>query len=105
MSRYIDAELLKSRIKYYNPATGGCRKPTKNEMKIDAMVTFETLLEWVDRCPQADVAPVVHAEWEDNGADYKCSNCGHTEPCYDMLYCPHCGAKMDRLDEPKKELK
>lgn len=54
----------------------------------------------------ADVAPVVHGEWEDYGAGVCCSKCGISlfhqdtnnnagiEPsCFE--YCPYCGAKMD----------
>lgn len=56
--------------------------------------------------PVADVAPVVHGEWEDYGAGVCCSKCGISlfhqdtnnnagiEPsCFE--YCPYCGAKMD----------
>ena len=36
------------------------------------------------------------AEWKEDGSwyFYKCSNCGHTEPYYVMVYCPVCGARM-----------
>lgn len=64
--------------------------------------------------PAADVAPVVHAKWENCdwvGPDYhgcgtiripnagmKCTNCVHVFK-KDLLwkdnYCPDCGAKMD----------
>lgn len=56
--------------------------------------------------PAADVQPVVHGEWADEGfyADgsakhaFHCSNCGHhiIEWKDDTSnYCPNCGAKMD----------
>lgn len=83
---------------------------------------IETVLEYAENIPAADVAPVVHAEWleapfesiwpGDFDADgnfvvhtymaWKCSRCGrrisekqhpNKEP-----YC-HCGAKMDGGEE------
>lgn len=49
--------------------------------------------------PGADVAPVVHSRWDENG---NCVNCGRHAPfwfmsfcCYRSKYCPDCGAKMD----------
>lgn len=44
---------------------------------------------------QPTIDPVKHGEWEEDGALYKCTNCGHTEGYYDMSYCPECGARMD----------
>lgn len=56
--------------------------------------------------PIADVQPVVHAKWELVNEDenvYMCSNCGDEFITIDgtatenhMLYCPFCGAKMDK---------
>lgn len=47
----------------------------------------------------ADVAPVVHGRWGDNGIPDSmlcgCSVCGFTCGAYSFLYCPNCGAKMD----------
>ena len=51
--------------------------------------------------PAADVAEVVHGEWEETDCDtIICSRCGFE---YDLIcmaiedytYCPNCGAKMD----------
>lgn len=70
---------------------------------------------WKDRCdymavrvtnimniPAADVAPVVHGEWEwrefygEHGLMLCCSNCRETEGANMRFeYCPHCGARMD----------
>lgn len=59
----------------------------------------------------ADVAPVVHATWYDDGTELgcQCSKCGKTLDDYvryDMdadiglveipNFCPNCGAKMDK---------
>lgn len=58
-------------------------------------------LEKIRKMPSADVAPVVHAEWD---SDERCTACGEkstegldAEKWNYWLppYCPHCGAKMD----------
>ena len=49
--------------------------------------------------PAADVAPVVHARWENySPITIKCSRCGHVIHDWrysECKYCPNCGAKMD----------
>ena len=49
--------------------------------------------------PAADVAPVVHGRWVDNGIPGSmlsgCSVCGFTCGAYSFFYCPNCGARMD----------
>lgn len=53
--------------------------------------------------PAADVAPVRHGRWIDNGAcgykwAFSCSKCGYIDgyPFNDRHnYCPNCGAKME----------
>ena len=51
------------------------------------------------RQPAADVAPVVHGKWGDNGIAgsmlVKCSVCGFDCGANSFSYCPNCGAKMD----------
>lgn len=60
----------------------------------------ESVLEYAENLPAADVAPVVHGRW-DNMDGYKtrkvCSECGWDVPEYGKFYsyCPNCGAKMD----------
>lgn len=57
----------------------------------------------IDSIPTADVAPVVHGEWRENGLNgfayaLICSKCGYIDgyPFNDnSRYCPNCGAKMD----------
>lgn len=64
-----------------------------------------------DSAPAADVAPVVHAQWDDSGrytfpggsTAVRCTKCGCalTESEYHLQnwnYCPVCGAKMDGGD-------
>lgn len=52
--------------------------------------------------PAADVAPVVHGRWVDNGIPGSmlsgCSVCGFTCGAYSFFYCPNCGARMDGED-------
>ena len=49
--------------------------------------------------PAADVAPIVHAHWDDSfdGITLYCSACGMPHRCLMRIpdYCPNCGAKMD----------
>lgn len=102
--RYIDAEVLKNRISYHDYTTDTYRKSTPDEMKHEANVTLETLLGWIDGCPQADVAPVVHAHLV---VERYCSHCDCDIHDYDMYsklpkYCPECGAKMDEVVEDAK---
>ena len=50
--------------------------------------------------PAADVAPVVHGRWVDNGIPGSmlsgCSVCGFSCGAFSFSYCPNCGAKMDK---------
>ena len=77
-----------------------------------------TLYDEMKNLPAADVAPVVHAKWENcdwvepyyhgcgtiriPNAGMKCTNCVHVFK-KDLLwkdnYCPNCGAKMDLEDD------
>lgn len=58
------------------------------------------------KMPAADVVPVTHGQWIDNGANgYKwafvCSLCGYVDGHpFDNRhnFCPNCGAKMDGGD-------
>lgn len=53
--------------------------------------------------PAADVAPVVHGRWGDNGIPESilcgCSVCGFTCGSSSFRYCPNCGTKMDGGNE------
>lgn len=84
-----------------------CDKKHANEHFIFGI---ESVLEYVENLPAADVAPVVHGRWieqEDPMLDvyYTCSACkedfyiettGYTEKdLFLYTYCPNCGAKMD----------
>lgn len=61
--------------------------------------------------PTADVAEVVHGEWQQNKyykSIYYCSKCGRRivdrsqNPYEHFPYC-HCGAKMDKKEAPVKK--
>ena len=66
---------------------------------------IETVLEYAENLPAADVAPVRHGRWEmrptgmatDTGPEYKayCTACNEPNKQYHPPFCPHCGAKMD----------
>ena len=63
---------------------------------------IESVLEYVENLPSADVAPMVHGRWTHLGGDeWCCSVCGFvitTEGSWDKptkKYCEDCGAKMD----------
>lgn len=68
-----------------------------NPQKIPYLLAAKVLRE-VSDTPAADVAPVVHGRWGDDGSGIIiCSECGRG---YSLIprythYCPNCGAKMD----------
>lgn len=56
------------------------------------------VLRGVEDAPTADVAPVVHGRWiEDGSLIITCSECkrGYNLIAKYTHYCPNCGAKMD----------
>lgn len=57
---------------------------------------IESVLEYAENLPAADVAPVVHGRWihyPDCGVT-RCSHCGWSiEECWESKHCPECGAK------------
>lgn len=82
-----------------------CDKEHANEHFIFGI---ESVLEYVENLPAADVAPVVHGRWirpHWKNSDYccDCSECGgeamHRDYQWDKngIYpiCPNCGARMD----------
>ena len=71
---------------------------------------IESVLEYAENLPAADVAPVTHGRWiskNDHGYEWTfvCSNCDYVDgyPFNDRHnYCPNCGAKMDEHVEDDK---
>ena len=64
---------------------------------------IESVLEYAENLPAADVAPVVHGRWIYKGDSdmWVCSRCGrgvNANPEGIELYCYHCGAKMDEKE-------
>ena len=65
----------------------------------DEPIPFETLVYDLRDMKAANVAPVRHARWDENG---RCSNCGGHAPFWCMAstyykspWCQECGAIMD----------
>lgn len=72
---------------------------------------IESVLEYAENLPAADVAPVVHGRWDDSGyytfpggsTAVRCTECGCALTVSEFRlnnwnYCPVCGAKMDGGD-------
>lgn len=87
---------------------GANRSPAQNDM-------LDRICCDIKNMPAADVAPVVHGQWDAEGDGYAdgeivldvwyCSKCGY---CIDdgtdnpdclPKYCPNCGARMDGAAE------
>lgn len=97
MARYIDADALKDfpiRIDHYDQKNG-------NEHFVYGI---ETVIEYVDHLPTADVVEVRHGRWIEHYAfecwHYDCPFCddGYATKERDNTppnYCQNCGAKMD----------
>lgn len=65
---------------------------------------IESVLEYAENLPAADVAPVQHGRWIYKGDSdmWVCSRCGRSvnaDPEGIDLYCYHCGAKMDEKED------
>lgn len=63
----------------------------------------ESVLEYAENLPAADVAPVVHGRWLRDDDFVICSQCEAEMNQKNSLgvdnfknYCPNCGAKMDK---------
>lgn len=69
---------------------------------IDEGIPYFGLATDIREMKAADVAPVVHGRWGDNGIPDSmlcgCSVCGFTCGAHSFLYCPMCGARMDGGD-------
>ena len=104
--RLIDANELKEWIenwvtvnKYYHPYS------KSNNIPINEVYAI------LKQMPAIDTDPIRHGHWEkskDDNDRWRCSHCGYTyigfngadttfaEMCN---YCPHCGAKIDEVEE------
>lgn len=65
------------------------------------------IIDQVDREDTIDAEPVRHGKWNRNNIVYmECSECGWLYEYYlgleeEWNYCPHCGAKMDEVNDDK----
>ena len=63
---------------------------------------YGELIGCIEDTPAADVAPVVHGQWDVSkgllGDMCKCSACGSL-PSLPTKFCPYCGARMDGAAE------
>ena len=102
MAEYIERETFLKAIeeRYCLPCKEAGRD--HNGCKCDVCWVDDMRGDAID-APTADVAPVVHGRWVDNGIPGSmlsgCSVCGFTCGAYSFFYCPNCGAKMDEVSE------
>lgn len=99
---YIEREAILS----YPIRADHCDKKNANEHFIFGI---ESVMEFVENLPAADVAEVRHGRWEEasDGDGVVCSECG-TDFCTmiheteKFRFCPNCGARMDKEDDHDK---
>lgn len=95
MAEYIKREatikaIVDSRNRYYNSAS--------NQYLVGRCDGLDIAAGLLRVAPAADVAPVVHAQWiEDGSGIIICPECkrGYNLHAKHTHYCPNCGAKMD----------
>ena len=94
MAEYIEREALMRQIKEIH-----CAECNSYHGVRCRACWVDDALGYIDSEPTADVAPVRHARWDENG---RCSNCGGHAPFWCMAstyykspWCQECGAKMD----------
>lgn len=108
MSDYIEREAVLA----YPIRKDKCDRKHANEHFI---LGIESVIEFVENLPAADVAPVRHGRWIEDERTYPgpglknnlCSACGEVagawkeglEPGRKWAYCPNCGALMDRKED------
>ena len=94
MAEYIEREAIME----FPIRKDRCDKEHANEHFIFGI---ESVLEYVENLPAADVAPVRHGEWEivigSNGKEYMVCTCCRVgqELTGVFTYCPNCGCRMD----------
>ena len=105
MAKYIDIEAALLEIERRERLMVG-----------DKTISVDALKRFLLNRPAADVAPVVHAHWDDSGrytfpggsTAVRCTNCGCalTVSEYHLNnwnYCPVCGAKMGGGDSDEAD--
>lgn len=96
MSDYIEREAVLA----YPLRKDKCDREHANKHFIFGI---ESVIEFVEDLPAADVAPVRHGRWDENG---RCTLCGGHAPFWAMAstyykspWCHECGARMDKEDK------
>ena len=98
MAKYIKLEDLMEfpiRLDHYDKEHGD----------VNFVYGIETVLEYAENLPAADVAPIVHGRWESNSDRPDTLICSVCKCGFDMWkhdphnFCPNCGAKMDEVSE------
>ena len=89
---------------WWLPYANDCALPVVAGILADSTITrLERAYAEIREMRAADVAPVVHGKWGDNGIAgsmlVKCSVCGFDCGANSFSYCPNCGAKMDGGNE------
>ena len=93
--RYIDANALQEQLERKK---AGIANQRYTEGWNDCMMRVKSM---VSKAPAADVAPVVHGQWETSSDRPDSLICSVCKCGFDMWkhdphnYCPSCGAKMD----------
>ena len=90
MTEYIELEVA---VKAFNNFDAG-----RADSPSFTLLRPEEFAEYLYELPTADVAPVVHGRWIDNGSGIIiCPECerGYNLHAKYTHYCPNCGAKMD----------
>ena len=95
MADFIDREaLMKFPIRRDH-----CDKEHANEHFINGI---ETVMEYAENLPTADVEPVRHGRWicvdTDTEQFFLCNRCKKKE-YWESNYCPNCGCRMDGGNE------
>ena len=101
MSRYIDADITKAKLKEY------CVDNDSTVLQWYEMMGIDDCID--NNVPTADVRENVRGEWKDFVDRFtgftlcRCSNCGRTVYCEEkesMHFCYNCGADMrEKKDE------
>lgn len=91
MKEYIERAVAVKKFENY-------RRDCEEENDERAAQIFEDCISELMAIPAADVAPVVHGRWIDDGSGIIiCPECerGYNLHAKYTHYCPNCGAKMD----------
>ena len=100
MAEYIEREALREIL-------DGWRDAHADVDDVHGCGLLEDVICEVDAQTAADVAPVVHARWIDDGSGIIiCPECerGYNLHAKYTHYCPNCGAKMDGGDSDAKSV-